>query len=98
MTDTKHTPTPWGISGNLLVSGDRHVQNNRVGATFNYRGNAKANAAFIVRAVNAHEALVAALAEVMEWIANWHPDFTDDPEWSDTRQKVDAALSLARSE
>lgn len=78
MTDTKHTPTPWGISGNLLVSGDRHVQNNRVGATFNYRGNAKANAAFIVRAVNAypaHEATIAALTTALvEVRAHFHTE------------------------
>lgn len=38
-------------------------------------------------------ALRYALAEVMEWVANWSPDFTDDPEWPDTAAKVKTAMN-----
>lgn len=33
-----------------------------------------------------------ALRNVNEWITNWSPDFTDDPEWPSTRSRIDAAL------
>jgi hypothetical protein len=33
-----------------------------------------------------------ALNEVMEWINNWNPSFTEDEEWSNTRNRVKAAL------
>jgi hypothetical protein len=35
---------------------------------------------------------ITVLREVMEWINNWSPDFTDDPEWSETEEKVDKLL------
>ena len=39
------------------------------------------------------EQLREALTEVMEWLSNWNPEFTDDPEWDDTKAKVDEALN-----
>ena len=39
------------------------------------------------------EGLEEALTGVMEWISAWGPDFTDDPEWPGTRDKVRAALA-----
>ena len=58
----------------------------------------EANAELIVRAVNAFEPLTEALAEVMGWISNWDPNFIYDDEWSETRQKAEAALAKARGE
>ena len=34
-----------------------------------------------------------ALTEVMEWIRGWDPSFIEDPEWFDTKAKVEAALA-----
>ena len=33
-----------------------------------------------------------ALEEVMSWIKNWSPDFTEDDEWKATAEKASAAL------
>lgn len=55
-----------------------------------------ANAAFIVRAVNSHEALVKALTDVMTWIDNWSPEFTQDDEWPADRDAASAALASVR--
>jgi len=33
-----------------------------------------------------------ALTEVMDWIENWSPNFTEDDDWPDTEQKVTDAL------
>lgn len=33
-----------------------------------------------------------ALNEVMLWINNWSPSFTDDDEWEETLEKVNHAL------
>lgn len=54
-------------------------------------------------AVNAHliaaaPDLYAALDEVMGWISNWSPNFTDDPEWQETQARADAARKKARGE
>lgn len=42
--------------------------------------------------------VVEALKEVMEWIDNWSPPFTDDDEWPATQAKVFAALRSAGEE
>src|SRR5690606_41883115 len=38
------------------------------------------------------ERLAEALREVMLWIENWSPPFTEDDEWPDTEAKAQAAL------
>lgn len=38
------------------------------------------------------DALRGVLREVMDWIENWSAEFTDDPEWPATKQKVYARL------
>ncbi|WP_431861458.1 hypothetical protein [Azospirillum sp.] len=38
------------------------------------------------------------LREVMEWIACWSPNFSDDAEWQETKSRVDAVLAAARGE
>ena len=40
--------------------------------------------------------LLDALDEVMTWIRNWNPRFTDDEEWSETQAKVDGAIAKAK--
>jgi len=39
-----------------------------------------------------NERLAEALREVMLWIENWSPPFTEDDEWPDTEAKAKAAL------
>ena len=43
-------------------------------------------------------ALYEALDEVMSWISNWSPSFTDDDEWPETRNRAVAALAQARGD
>jgi hypothetical protein len=63
--ETKHTPTPWHRAGDYIVSEDEiavaEITNPCLASQTE-----DANAAFIVRAVNAHEALVRALRELIE--------------------------------
>jgi hypothetical protein len=67
MTDTAHTPTPWKLMKNGRIAGP-HIQLARgyqdVLGMITMNGdhqNMRANAAFIVKAVNAHDVLVEAL-------------------------------------
>lgn len=83
-TETAHTPTPWSLSdlsqgnGRLLretlrIYGDgKHIAtitpNTANALTPDSDAEARANAAAIVRAVNAHDALVDALkANIAQW-------------------------------
>lgn len=97
------TPRPWMKDkyGNLRSSNGELVAVYDLGASIAMTSPAEEerdNAALIIRAVNAHAALASALAEVMGWISNWDPNFIYDDEWSETQQKVDAALKLARGD
>jgi len=76
MTGTPHTPTPWGFEINKKPDGGAHIVGPngndfgiiasinlaRVSGLTNPRPEGLPNAAFIVRAVNAHDDLVKALA------------------------------------
>lgn len=104
-----HTPTPWRAARNdhyWEIHGGDHGQIGDVCASkFIYVDGdklpsyeaeliAEANAAFIVRAVNSHDALVKALEEIRALI-----DVPGQPLWSDCRAAVDilnAALASAR--
>ena len=45
--------------------------------------------------ISAAPDLLDALKDVMAWIDNWDPSFTDDDEWDDTDNKVDVAIAKA---
>jgi len=45
-----------------------------------------------------HSAVEAALTEVMGWIDGWNPAFEEDPEWSETRERVEEALDKKEKE
>lgn len=81
-----HTPTPWDQQG-------RHVNTTHGVAPILSCNpefpNAKANAEYIVRCVNAHDALVAALRDVLSLIPAMQ--YFDDPRIVSAR----AALALA---
>lgn len=75
MSEAKHTPTPWrlaksavieirGVSQTPVVSWSGFDDSNRTTAEH------KANAAFIVRACNAHDDMVAALRRAEQFIVN----------------------------
>ncbi len=68
---SKHTPTPWshwdGSNRFGLYIGVNYIPIGECGAGSKITSEVtKANAAFIVRAVNAHDELVAALEEALE--------------------------------
>ena len=69
-----HTPLPWKSDGSYIIGSN----NLSVAKATIYKGTnevkdieneekARANAAFIVRAVNAHEELLSCLKEIYEW-------------------------------
>lgn len=64
-----HTPTPWEVDPKRALRVLQRGTDTTIcstGATDNTRDQWEANAAFIVRAANAHDALVAALEAVAE--------------------------------
>jgi hypothetical protein len=67
----QHTPTPWGVDGVYVErKGDERLVT-LANCSHSPRidiPTAKANAEFIVRAVNAHDDLLSALAAALEWI------------------------------
>ena len=91
--ESLHTPTPWYESGTGnhqgLIIEERTGRN--VSVTYD-----KADAAFIVRAVNSHDALMAALADILEIAkSRWRALPVDSPE----KVRINAALAaLAQGE
>lgn len=77
---TQHTPTPWKVC-DIAVNDQWHVgstigaadpaDGRRVCDVSRIPANYQANAAFIVRACNAHDALVAALKESQAALVAW---------------------------
>lgn len=71
-TETKtapHTPTPWHLDsyGKIMPSNPRDgLDSIAINATSSMSHEATANAALIVRAVNAHEKLLSALATMID--------------------------------
>jgi len=67
MSNTKHTPTPWAAGGSVIER-----EGETIAQAFRMTGcpidQPVVNAAFIVRAVNSHDQLVAALREAIEII------------------------------
>ena len=70
-----HTPTPW-LQDGTYVMGAR--EDGTVGTLLDCAGSlhadvplGKANAAFIVKAVNCHDDLVAALKAAEGWLEGW---------------------------
>ena len=50
------------------------------------------------RAASHETELVAVLREVMGWISNWSPNFEQDQDWPETRDRVDAAIAKVTGE
>jgi len=85
-----HTPTPWKSSGPHILARIDQTSDVVLAKTFS-----NGTAAFIVRAVNAHEALVEAL-ELQDMAAReiHGKSYVN----TDTQRKTVAALKLARGE
>jgi len=49
-------------------------------------------------AENAAPELLEALKEVMSWVENWDPEFTEDDEWEGTYARYRAAIARAEGE
>ena len=68
-TSLAHTPTPWHVLTTpieCLIRAENFEETfQNIAATPGLNGNAEANAAFIVRACNVHEELLAAAVEVI---------------------------------
>ena len=109
----KHTPTPWHYkpfishdpdistpSGWANIWGaDEQTALASVGGGVGAMGNFEVNAALIVCAVNAHEALVKALTDCTERLRKCFVSSGCDPEYADIAvEKYRAALALARGE
>jgi len=97
-----HTPTPWSVSALdywSIVGDGKHIADCRVqdertiGRSRDHES--EANAALIVRAVNAHEALVGALESVAQAFAVEHIAEVIPPS---VATKVKAALRAAKGE
>ena len=85
----QHTPTPWHIAGQATIKADK---NNWIGS-IHWRNRA-ANAAFIVRAANCHDELVAALKDDIYELNLWTEQETGEsfnsPAWNDLLAKAQA--------
>jgi hypothetical protein len=100
----KPTPTPWevGSGDDYYIRADAYpsefigkFKSDDNGPYVAYIGNrpadfGEANAAFIVKAVNSHDALVKALQEVLHWYGG---DPNDLSEWSDCMLYARAAIA-----
>lgn len=98
--NAKHTATPWTMR---LATGssDLHIigAGGELVAKLPYRDGRpnKPNADAIVRVVNSHDDLVAALRDLLEWCGNNVPYFGDFQDVTDRSmyERVTAALSKA---
>lgn len=99
-----HTPLPWkviehstfvhSVFGNVCACGDPHASG-YVGYTepdigSQYLGEAVANAALIVRAVNSHADMLAQLKAAERWLSGMHSE-TDEGEEHELREVHSAA-------
>lgn len=90
----KHTPTPWVADFEYTDAGSkaRVFRNAQFQyALTEYGTMSDEDAAYIVRAVNAHEGLVSALAAVLRRLESEGPDFL-----TGSQEIIRAALSAAK--
>ena len=106
MSDTQHTPVPWSIGKRRwITSGDLDIARihsvSKIG-----EGEAVANAEFMIRACNSHDALLEALERLVEWesviggdiIQLWYGNGDeDDTEGLAGTEETDQAWQQARN-
>lgn len=92
------TPRPWRVApDDLSVMGAAPVHRHICGTVSNHvptLAEMRANARLIVRAVNSHDALVAALEDIVTRLVTGFPDANEYP----PVKKARSALSLARGQ
>lgn len=111
--NSQHTPTPWqlqdGLSnrnittseGDCIARVDMAIEQDEQGKWHPNHEVTEANAAFIVRACNSHEALVEALGYYVAQHRKWRFDLperneNDGKEWNRTLAIAEAALGKAQ--
>ena len=100
MSNTNHTPTPWFVhdgNRNLVVTATNCIVADALGTDFDSETE-RANAAFIVRAANSHDQLVALLEEVVEaYEAHDRSAFCQAGADNDLVKRARAALAAAEA-
>jgi hypothetical protein len=103
-TTAAHTPTPWRVESlgqnNFRIISEPAAKGLAMTALWvadlpNYADHSKADAAFIVRAANAHAALVAALENALPWFLDMAEGQSFSPA---TAQLIADKIKLALSE
>ena len=92
-----HTPTPWANDGYGSLRGADGRQVDVWGLSVAYAQRSpetEGNAAFIVKAVNAHDRLKAALEDMIEWARLVSDEYIDG---SDLRKEYLESLKEARA-
>lgn len=100
--ETKHTPTPWitdGVAiwneiGNVVAASVSTADTRLYHTKTDYK-QASVNAAFIIRAVNAHEELVSLLYRALAEIKEFHEESSDEPP---CRVEKDLEQAIAKAE
>lgn len=103
----KHAPTPWvaqeGTDGAWFIwnqNGGISTKDlitscvGRVNPGYRDAGQAKADAEFIVRACNAHDAMLQASKKVVEILRD-HAEFSDNANEASAIDEMDRAIALA---
>jgi len=105
---TEATKRPWGyvhhkgLDKHLVGAVNKYIHLENVAIVEDRHGNAKENAEFIVKAVNSHDALVAALENAAgnaQWILDWRSDdvpIDAQKVLIDIQEKADAALEQVK--
>lgn len=88
MPNTKHTPTPWNVEGRGNAKARCFIEAGEFRIVECVTRDHDANAAFIVRACNAHDDLVAALREA-------HSALNGAPNTLGLHSQIEAALAKA---
>ena len=100
--NAQHTPTPWQTYAPMAehcqiaiesINSETIAIVELMDAKRDYNATAKANAAFIVRACNSHDALVAAATEAENWLSEYESG--PDSGLSGLLNQLRAALAAA---
>lgn len=108
MTQSKATARPWAVNGSLIVVdcygkiiADTDISLQHPPKRYVERAEAQANAALIIQAVNAHDALVSALRDAQSWLNSSEVQYVISHKLGEqaalhkTLREVQAALRLA---
>jgi hypothetical protein len=104
---SEHTPTPWElfeVNDTIAIKNPRHKSSHNEIVFWtgfdasHYPKQARANAAFIVRAVNSHDALIERAENALECLRNAHDQLIEYPELESLRITINVqcrAISAA---